>query len=131
MMTSQNWLRLTVMVVLLMSFICIFVVLDGEKSSVSNVRGTFTVRGTKIYDPKGNEFIIKGVNIDGPHWVWSFDMTRYADMIATVWKFNLVRVNTMLKGENWQDDVDVERIVNAFTSRGVVVMFEVHNWTGN
>ena len=31
----------------------------------------FTVQNDKILDPAGQEFIIKGTNVNGPHWPWT------------------------------------------------------------
>ena len=93
----------------------------------------FTVKGTKIYDPAGQEFVIQGVNINGLNWVWPRDMTQDADSIATCWKFNLVRVNSLLlpqDGPKWPDNNDLDKLVAEFTKRKVVVMFEAHDRTG-
>jgi hypothetical protein len=97
--------------------------------------GRFTVVGTKIYDPQGREFIVHGVNINGPNWVSGREMTQDADLIAGCWEFNTVRVNSALyvgesQWQNYTTNNDTDRLVNAFTSRGVVVMFEAHDRTG-
>ncbi|HEY9846738.1 MAG TPA: cellulase family glycosylhydrolase, partial [Candidatus Caenarcaniphilales bacterium] len=98
---------------------------------------SFKVSGTQILDPNGKEFIIKGVNINGLNWVWPDDMTQPAhlDKIVNCWKFNLVRVNCHLFFTNspwpqFRDNNDLDKIVNAYTSRKVVVMFDGHERIG-
>ena len=92
---------------------------------------TFRIDGARILDPTGNEFVIKGVNINGPEWVWPIEMTQYADKIAYDWKFNAVRVNATVTQDHFNDNNDIDKIVTAFTSRKVVVIFEAHDWTGS
>lgn len=94
----------------------------------------FTVSGTKIFDPKGNEFVIKGVNVNGPNWVWSRDVTRDADSIADVWKLNLVRAMTRIgtrPGRQPSPNNSADAVVQAFTSRGVVVLFAPSDHVGH
>ena len=95
----------------------------------------FKVSGTRILDPHGKEFIIKGVNINGPNWVWPDDMTQpvHLNNIANCWKFNLVRVNSQLlpTGTYWQHNNDIDKLVQAFTSRKIVVLFDAHDRTGS
>ncbi|MDM9382416.1 cellulase family glycosylhydrolase [Chlorogloeopsis sp. ULAP01] len=96
----------------------------------------FKTVGSKIYDPEGKEFVIKGVNVQGPNWVWPIDITRDVNAIgSSCWNFNLVRVNSLLfLGETpWRQytsNNDINKIVREFTSRGIVVMFEAHDRTG-
>jgi hypothetical protein len=102
---------------------------------VSTPGGIFEVRGSTIYDPAGNPFVAKGVNVSGSNWVWTRPTASDADQIVDCWNFNLVRVNSFLfRGEQpWQQyDVnnDLEQIVRAFTERGVVVVFEAHDRIG-
>ncbi len=98
--------------------------------------GRFRVVGTKILDPDGREFVAKGVNINGPDWVWPDDMVDpvHLDRIVDCWRFNLVRVPAVLfpdeSGTTWDDNNDIERLVEAYTSRGVVVMIDAHDRIG-
>ncbi|HEY9845677.1 MAG TPA: cellulase family glycosylhydrolase, partial [Candidatus Caenarcaniphilales bacterium] len=98
--------------------------------------GGFSVSGTKIYNPQGREFVIKGVNIHGPNAPWPDDLTQpvHLDNIANCWKFNLVRVNSRIlptgQGTVYTDNNDTDKLVNAFTKRGIVVMFDAHDRTG-
>lgn len=134
------WLRLFVIGILTLALVSILNSCRAERSSLANEQKTpnFKVSGTKIYTPNGKEFIIKGVNINGPNWVWPDDMTQDVHLknIVDCWKFNLVRVNSLLYVTNkpypqFQDNNDTDKLVNAFTRRGVVVMFEAHDKTGS
>lgn len=95
----------------------------------------FTVDGSTIFDPNGDEFVTKGVNVSGSNWVWTRPTVPDADLLIDCWNFNLVRVNSFLYlGEvPWaQVDVnnDLDEIVRTFTERGVVVVFEAHDRIG-
>ncbi|MCU0354302.1 MAG: cellulase family glycosylhydrolase [Cytophagales bacterium] len=94
---------------------------------------TFRVQGTQIIGPDGKEFIIKGVNVNGPHWPWNRPTVPDADLIANVWKFNTVRVNIFpslaANGCCINNNTDLDAIVNAFASRKLVVQLENHDFT--
>lgn len=97
--------------------------------------GSFSVQGTQILTPQGQPFVAKGVNVSGYQWVWTRPTVADADLIVDCWGFNLVRVNSFLfRGQvpYQQFDVnnDLDAIVQAFTSRGVVVVFEGHDRIG-
>lgn len=96
----------------------------------------FTVVGSTIYDPSGNEFVAKGVNVSGMNWVWSRPTVPDADLIVDCWAFNLVRVNSFLFTDEqpWPQvnvNNDLDAIVNTFTQRGIVVVFEAHDRIGS
>ncbi|WP_168120920.1 cellulase family glycosylhydrolase [Paenibacillus sp. HB172176] len=95
--------------------------------------GQFQVIGTKIYDPDGNEYIARGTNINGMNWVWSREDTQDADLIDDVWNFNMVRVNNYLKPlpglPAFTTNNDLDQIIDEFTSRHIVVMLEIHDFT--
>jgi mannan endo-1,4-beta-mannosidase len=101
----------------------------------------FKIIGSKIFDPEGNEFIPKGVNVQGMKWVWPGDIVPQADHIINAWNFNILRVNCKLydgywEGQNvsinaaYQTIESMQAIVNTFTPHKVVVMFEFHDFTG-
>ncbi len=92
----------------------------------------FTVQNDKILDPTGQEFIIKGTNVNGPHWPWNRPTIPDADLIINTWKFNTVRVNCVpsLKNTFPNNNPNFEAIVSAFTPRRVVVQLENHDFTG-
>jgi hypothetical protein len=115
---------------------------QSDMSSSARTRGAgFTVTGSTIYDPSGNQFVAKGVNVSGSNWVWERHTASDADLIDKCWNFNLVRVNSFLfNGEvpYPQNTVNnnLDEIVNTFTARGIVVVFEAHDrigryYTGN
>jgi len=111
----------------------------GSAEKAYAATGPFTVSGTKILDGNNNEFVIKGTNINGWNWVWPSDPVPDANTIANVWKFNAVRVNEILNTNDGNPhntygyanaDAFHDALVNAYTSRGVVVMFALHDLTG-
>lgn len=54
----------------------------------------FKVCESKIFDPSGNEFIVKGTNIGGPGWVWPEQtLDNFSHIVK--WKFNTIRLTTM------------------------------------
>ncbi|MDT8717367.1 Ig-like domain-containing protein [Clostridium sp. 19966] len=97
--------------------------------------GRFKVEGSKIIGPDGNEFIPKGVNVQGLHSWEVRNILQDVDLIANAWKFNVVRLNCFIGANNpWgtgsgaNDDIDA--IIKAFTDRHVVVLVEMHDSTG-
>ena len=93
----------------------------------------FTVRGTRIFAPNGQPFIMKGANIG----IWT-DQSSATDVkyIKNVWKFNTVRLSLVLKpgsDPNWLvTDELVDKYVKAY-ARGIprtVIMLECHDHSG-
>ena len=90
----------------------------------------FQITGTKIYDPYGREFIVKGTNI----FAWE-GINNVANYLNT-WGFNTVRVPNYLLGSyeqpHPQDDNygTNHKIVDAYTSQGAVVIFDAHDRIG-
>ncbi|WP_197480015.1 carbohydrate binding domain-containing protein [Paenibacillus swuensis] len=91
--------------------------------------GVFQVNGTEITGPDGEPYVIKGVNVNGPNSWWPREITQDADLIEN-WGFNSVRVNACIHNCGWQNNNNTDRIVSAFTSKRMVVMFEAHDQTG-
>ena len=91
----------------------------------------FKVDGTKILTPDGKEFLIKGVNVNGPGWVFPRDTLQDIDLITDVWQFNTIRLCAAI-GWEWavNNNSDLDAIVKAFTDKGIVVILEVHDYTG-
>lgn len=104
----------------------------------------FRVEGTKILDPDGNEFIPFGGNMNGYKWGWNNRTRDHIDAFVDHWKFNTVRLNCYIKGYHrnsqywhhgdfngtWNVNNDLDQLIELFTSRGVVVQIEAHDWTG-
>lgn len=94
----------------------------------------FEVQGTKILDPDGKEFIIKGINVNGPHWPWNRPTVPDADLITKVWKFNTIRINFFpslaTNGCCRNNNTNADEIITTFTSRKVVAILENHDFTG-
>lgn len=105
-------------------------VVDG-----GNQTGGFRVEGSTIYAPNGQPFVAEGVNVSGFNWVWDRPTLPDIDSITNCWSFNLVRVNNFLfTGEQpWPQSSannNLDEIIQAFTSRGVVVVLEAHDRIG-
>ncbi|MGB3780974.1 MAG: cellulase family glycosylhydrolase, partial [Tunicatimonas sp.] len=113
--------------------ICLSILLPGLwlSSLVAYAQSNFSVSQGKIYAPSGQEFIAKGANINGPHWPYSREMTQDANLIE-LWGFNLVRVNAFprLAKNGVPIYQDLDKIVQDFTAKGMVVMIENHDLTG-
>jgi len=98
-------------------------------------QGNFSVQGTTILNPQGQPFVAKGVNVNGYNWVWTRPTAPDVDLIGDCWGFNLVRVNSFLfSGQvpypQYDVNNDLDAIVQAYTSRGIVVVFEGHDRIG-
>ncbi len=96
--------------------------------------GAFRVSGTKILDPSGNEFVVKGTNINGYNSAWGGDTISHLNLVKNVWKFNAVRVYNRIDpnyngyNKNKQYLYDV---IDTYTAAGMVVIPEVHDRTGS
>ncbi|MBC8138403.1 MAG: cellulase family glycosylhydrolase [Fibrella sp.] len=98
---------------------------------------TFSVSGNKILR-NGQEFVVKGVNVNGPGWGWMKATIPDVSLIVDAWKFNTVRVQIVL-GPNRTvgDNENLDALVRAFTTERIsagktpaVVMLELHDSTG-
>ncbi len=92
----------------------------------------FQVKESQILDNAGKEFIAKGVNVNGPLWPWSRPTIPDINLIADIWKCNIVRVNCWPQNTpyvNTNND-NLDGIVKGFTDRKVVVLLENHSFTG-
>ena len=95
----------------------------------------FSIDGSTILDPYGEEFYSKGTNVQGYQWVWPKSVVEDADLIADAWNFNSVRVNNLVTegAREWpqfDDNDDLDELVETFTSREVVVILEEHTIVG-
>ena len=82
----------------------------------------------------GQEFVIHGININGPGYPNHHKVTEDAELIARTWKFNTVRVAckiaTDLTKANPKTDSTLDEIVQAFTARGIVVIVSPRDHIG-
>lgn len=119
-------------------------VLGTEEAAVANPTGRFYIVGKDIVGPSGNTFYPVGANLDG----WDFfqrDTDKYAEA-AKSWQWNIIRINGaqlphpefnthgLVSGALSQPNFDkIDRIVQAYTSRRIVVMIEFHDsvWNGS
>lgn len=115
----------------------IFHQIQGVEAAPTHVPvAGFTVRDSTILDPNGQPFIAKGVNVNGSNWTWQRLTAPDADLITQCWKFNLVRVNSFLfTGQipypQHETNNDLDSIIQAFTSRNIVVVLEAHDRIGS
>lgn len=94
----------------------------------------FRIIDTKIHDPNGNEFIVKGTNM------FAWEETSRVNSIVADWNFNAIRVPNFLLGGYGQphpsaNDYGINRqIVTAFTQDSgqapTVVIFDAHDRIG-
>ena len=105
----------------------------GVVDVLTRTNPLFKVVGTKIYDPKGQEFIAKGVNVNGPGFGWPGDTPGYANDIIDRWKFNSIRLNVKeLDPAPWKyaENGTIDEIIDTYTDKGAVVVLEPHENTG-
>ncbi|OJT23131.1 hypothetical protein BO221_19850 [Archangium sp. Cb G35] len=111
---------------------------DGTSATVANLTGRFYIAGKDIVDPSGNKFYPVGANLDG----WDFfqrDTENHAAAAAN-WGWNIIRINGaqlahpewntkgLVSGDLSKPNFDkIDRIVQAYTSRKIVVMIEFHD----
>jgi uncharacterized repeat protein (TIGR02543 family) len=103
------------------------------KVTVTTATASFKVEGTKIIGLDGSEFLVKGVNVRGPDWGFARSTLQDLDLIVDVWQFNTIRLYmTMGMAWTWSQSYseELDEIIDGFTSRGIVVMLELHDWTG-
>ena len=97
---------------------------------MSNVSQGFQVIGTTIYDPNGEEFIIRGANM------FAWEGTSNIDSYMNDWGFNALRVPNYLLGSygqahpNQDNYANNEAIANAVTDNDGVVIFDAHDRIG-
>lgn len=103
----------------------------GNTQKDTTAAANFKVSGSKILDPAGNEFVAKGVNVNGPYWPWARPTIPDASLITDVWKFNTVRVDTWPEFSGIDNNnTDLDGIIKAFTDKKVVAIIEEHGYTG-
>lgn len=95
---------------------------------------TFSASGGRILKD-GQTFVVKGVNVPGLNWVENREMTQDAALLADVWKFNTIRLNNLIKVTNqpyqqYTTNNDLNRIVDTYTAKGVVVIMCVQGLIG-
>ena len=90
----------------------------------------FQVLAGKIYDPNGQEFIVKGANI------FAWEGINNVDNYLNTWGFNTVRIPNYLLGSYQQPHPEDDnygtnhKLVDAYTSQGAVVIFDAHDRIG-
>jgi hypothetical protein len=92
--------------------------------------------GGVLIDPSGHTFTPVGVNVNGPNWVWGDAQDTAASVNGMApWHFNTVRVNIMSFCHSGvlciHTNDDLDKIVNAYTSRHYVVVLDQHDYGSN
>jgi hypothetical protein len=117
----------------------------------------FTVTDGVLYDPAGNRFTPYGGNVNGANYFdWGCPENNWLNYESSVmfseeginklingWRWNFLRANVFLKDPTWQGttfadgwlsnpgrvEQHIDRLVQTYTSRDVVVMLEIHDFT--
>src|SRR4051794_33113633 len=79
----------------------------------------FSTVGSTIYDPAGNVFIPRGVNVAGFNSWIGHDPTYDVHTIADAWGFNLIRANCLpvtLPAELKGSSINLDNMVAAYTT---------------
>ncbi len=120
---------------------------DASKVQTSAEAQFFRTQGSEIYAPQGTAFVPRGVNIFPWH-----RTPATVDAIADCWQFNMVRLHSWIfprATSQWKDHIvyideplifdpgqtdytayDVRGLIEYYTSRKVVVLFDVHENIG-
>ena len=95
------------------------------------VNSTFATSGASILK-NGAEFVIHGVNINGPGMPSSHKVAQDAALIGNTWKFNMVRVSCSVapKPGALKGISSLDEIVRAFTARDIVVLISPRDHVG-
>lgn len=100
----------------------------------NELKRNFHFIDSKIIQPNGDEFIAKGINIPGPNYWDTREITQDSDAIINKWKFNSVRINTRIlceTGKGSDANNDLNKIISTFTKKKIVTIIAVHDKTGN
>ena len=104
-----------------------------DKFDISASSGVivFTTTSDGRIMKEGQEFVVKGVNANGPHWAYSRATIPDVPLMKT-WGFNTVRVlcYPRLAYNGVNNNTDLDGIIDAITSRGMVAIIENHDTTG-
>ena len=104
-----------------------------EIQTISTNQGNnsnFQIIDNTIYDPNGQEFIIKGANM------FAWEGIENVHNYLNIWGFNTIRVpNYLLGSYNQPHPADNDyrinhKIVDAYTSQGATVIFDAHDRIG-
>ena len=89
----------------------------------------------------GEPFVPLGSNYNGQTWYHGDGAALTKDLVnvsKNAWKFNTIRVNNLMDASNakngrdtYDNNDDLDAIINAYTSADMVVMLELHDWTGS
>jgi mannan endo-1,4-beta-mannosidase len=99
-------------------------------ASAGRASPTFSVSGARILK-NGSDFVIRGVSVAGPGLQQKRPTVQDLDLIADVWKFNLVRAGCSIARHPVSKEVNaLDDIVRAFTAHGLVVLIDPRDHLG-
>ncbi|MCM1054844.1 MAG: glycoside hydrolase family 5 protein [Bacteroides sp.] len=101
---------------------------EAEAGGTATEGAGFQVKGTSLYDAKGNEFIMRGINHAHS---WFQDKLETAVPAIAKTGANTVRV-VLSDGQQWERIPleDVEKIIEICKENKLVCILEVHDLTG-
>ena len=110
-----------------MNFILFLLILILNSSSI--ISAGLQVKGNKLYDGNGNEFIFRGINI--AH-AWFTDKTKFSLNEINSLGANSARI-VLATGHKWTKTSysDLEKIISWCENDGLICVLEVHDFTGS
>lgn len=91
----------------------------------------FRVEGTKIFDPEGNEFIVKGTNVTGKGSLWGNTTITDKSKITDCWKFNTIRIYEKLYTTSNVTHQHLLDVLNSFSASKIVCIVDCHDRIGS
>ncbi len=95
--------------------------------------GNFNVRGAVIYDPEGNPFLPKGLNVAGAKsYVWGEEFNAHgkSDYFKDTLKLNAIRLvyceRCTSHGPGSKTYGDIHDLINEYTSKKMVIIIDWH-----
>jgi hypothetical protein len=96
--------------------------------------GNFQIQGSQIYDPNGQLFVPRGVNLAGTSYWLDVNPLGLGPVAHNNWNFNTVRLNMCYAASfcdhgTSTDWALLDSYINEFANLGMVVMLELHDFT--
>jgi hypothetical protein len=95
----------------------------SESAPPATNSGNFTVANGQIISPNGQTFIAKGINV-AP----SLALADQSQILQDYPGLNMIRLNAVPSTDS---PAEVQQVIDAFTSKGIVVEVEDHTSSGN
>lgn len=91
----------------------------------------FRVEGTKIYNPEGKEFIVKGTNVTGKGSLWGNTTITDKSKIVDCWKFNTIRIYEKFYTTSNVTHQHLLDVINTFSASNIVCIVDCHDKIGS